>query len=98
MVEEGTHEDLLKRGGSYFQFVRHQLSAGEKQTIEAKDAEKQSSSVTEKQLVLFADVRICGKNALQTKEHGDFVVLGIAHQGSKIAADVLSLAGPPKKA
>ena len=40
VVEEGTHEDLLKRGGSYFQLVQCQLSAGEKQTIEAKDAEK----------------------------------------------------------
>ena len=37
--EEGTHEDLLKRGGSYFQLVQCQLSAGEKQTIEAKDVE-----------------------------------------------------------
>ena len=39
VVEEGTHEDLLKRGGSYFQFVQCQLRAGEKQTIEAKDVE-----------------------------------------------------------
>ncbi len=39
VVEEGTHENLLKRGGSYFQLVQCQLSAGEKQTIEAKDAE-----------------------------------------------------------
>jgi len=46
VVEEGTHEDLLKRGGSYFQLVQCQLSAGEKQTIEAKDAEKQLSLVT----------------------------------------------------
>ena len=44
---------------------------------------------------LFADVRICGKNALQTKEHGDFGALDIAHQGSK-KEDLRSLLGPNK--
>ncbi|CAL1160936.1 unnamed protein product [Cladocopium goreaui] len=29
VVEEGTHEELLKRGGSYFQLVECQLNAGE---------------------------------------------------------------------
>lgn len=34
-----------------------------------------------------------GKNALQTKEHGDFGALDIAHQGSK-KEDLRSLLGP----